>query len=36
MPDFKSILVELEYTDAERSTQWDLMEKIGGKRYEKM
>ena len=36
MPDFKSITVELEYTDAERSTQWDLMETIGGQRYEKM
>jgi formylmethanofuran dehydrogenase subunit D len=34
MPDFKNITVELEYTDSERSTQWELMETIGGKRYE--
>jgi formylmethanofuran dehydrogenase subunit D len=36
MPDFKSIPVELKYTDRPRPTQWDLMEAIGGKRYEKM
>ncbi len=34
MPDFKNITVELARTERERLTQWELMEKIGGKRYE--
>jgi len=34
MPDFKNIPVELTFTERERPTQWDLMEQLGGKRYE--
>lgn len=34
MPDFKTITVEVSYTPETRLATWDLMERIGGLRYE--
>jgi formylmethanofuran dehydrogenase subunit D len=34
MPDFKNIRVEIEYTEKTRKSAWDLMEDLGGVRYD--
>jgi formylmethanofuran dehydrogenase subunit D len=33
MPDFKNVVVEIEYSDEKRKSAWELMEDLGGVRY---